>query len=139
SQHHLFHPSLWDREPPEPGCFRYGIELATTNGWMKVLPPVAESWTSPSEFPTKPLIHPYGATGTRHRLDIRAWLWPRSPAAKVAVSCEWPAAHIPLSRKEFDATPRARAARRAIRLWDGAPPHGNQLWLSGSGEIEVSD
>ena len=131
SQHHVLHSSLWDAEPTEPEAFSYGIEFFEGDRWEKLQPPQAALWARPLERSPGPLVQPCGATGTRSRLDLRAWLHPLpSSEGKVAVSCRWLGAGIPLSRSEFPAERIVGAASQAVRLWDGEPPDGNQLWLT---------
>lgn len=120
---------MWDNEEPQSDHFRYGIEISTDSGWERLLPS-PEAWSNRSALPTMPLIHPCGATGTRRRLDLRAWLWPLLSAGRFAVSCAWPGANIPLTKREFDAAAIGQASARALELWDGPTPHGNQLWLT---------
>jgi hypothetical protein len=45
------------------------------------------------------------------------WVWPLPPSGPLTFVCEWPAADIPLTRTELDASPIIEAASRAQRIF----------------------
>jgi hypothetical protein len=80
-----------------------------------------------------------GGSGGESRFHHGYWVSPLPPPGPVAVVCEWPAAQIPLQRREIDAQLIVDAAERARAMF----PDGNQVqrdgrqWLLGS-DIEVA-
>jgi hypothetical protein len=49
------------------------------------------------------------------------WLWPLPPAGRLEIVCEWPAAGIPLTRTELDASEVLAAASRAQTIFAEDP------------------
>ena len=58
-----------------------------------------------------------GETGRDRSWELSYWLWPLPPPGPLALVVEWPAAGIPLSRTEIDASQVIEAAAEAEELW----------------------
>jgi hypothetical protein len=67
--------------------------------------------------PTSPCMSSSGGRSFEGASERTFWVWPLPPPGALEFVCEWPAAEIPLTRVELDATPIIEAASRAQRLF----------------------
>jgi hypothetical protein len=63
--------------------------------------------------PDGPVLHGGGGGGGDNHWHQIEWVWPLPPPGPLAFVCEWPAAGIPVTRKEIDAQLILEAADRA--------------------------
>jgi hypothetical protein len=67
--------------------------------------------------PSGPVIHHGGGGGGGESWHQSEWVWPLPPSGPLAFVCEWPAAEIPLTRREIDAQLVLDAAERATVIF----------------------
>ena len=53
--------------------------------------------------PLGPVMHGGGGGGGERHWHQSQWVWPLPPGGPLAFVCQWPAAGIPLTRRELDA------------------------------------
>ncbi len=63
--------------------------------------------------PDGPVLHGGGGGGGGNYWRQSEWVWPLPPPGPLAFVCEWPAAGIPVTRREIDAQQILDAAERA--------------------------
>jgi hypothetical protein len=75
--------------------------------------------------PPGPVMHCGGGGGGGRRWHQSEWVWPLPPPGPLVFVCQWPAAEIPLTRREIDAQVILDAAARAEVVFpEGDPPSG---------------
>jgi hypothetical protein len=72
------------------------------------------------ESPREPVMTEEGGGGGVGCWQQRYWVWPLPPPGGLQLVCEWPAAGIPLTRKEIDSQLILDAARRAKAIFPEA-------------------
>ena len=74
--------------------------------------------------PQGPVMHSGGGGGGDRHWHQSQWVWPLPPRGPLAFVCQWPAAGIPLTRRELDAQLILDAATRAQAVFPDAPDQG---------------
>ena len=95
--------------PPE--LLRIGVQFADGSKATNLggLP----GFQQDEEPPAAPVMHTGGGGGGGGHWRYSHWVWPLPPPGPLSFVCEWPAAGIPLTRKEIDAKLILDAAKRA--------------------------
>lgn len=88
---------------------RLGVQFADGSKATNV--PGPRSYASGE--PDGPVLHGGGGGGGGNHWRQSEWVWPLPPPGPLAFVCEWPAAGIPVTRKEIDAQLILDAAERA--------------------------
>lgn len=108
---------------------RFGLEFAdggkaTNVGESPLLHPGQGSTAAMHSFTEKPPVQPAGpmlthkgGSGGSGEWRQSFWAWPLPPPGVLAFVCEWPAAHISLTRREIDAGLILEAAGRAQEIF----------------------
>jgi Coenzyme PQQ synthesis protein D (PqqD) len=82
----------------------------------------APGFAGHDEKPQAPVLHPQGGGGGPGSWRLGYWVWPLPPAGLLAFVCEWPAASIPLTRREIDAQLVLDASARAQEIFAPGTP-----------------
>lgn len=114
--HHRAHRTgRTDANEIPPEVLRFGLQFADGRKATSV---GAGHWGGQAEpTPLAPALIPMGGTGRDRSWELSYWLWPLPPPGPLALVVEWPAAGIPLSRTEIDASQVIEAAAEAEELW----------------------
>ena len=102
---------------------RLGVQFA--NGAKATNVGAAPGFAGREERPHGPVLHPQGGGGGTGSWRLGYWVWPLPPAGPLAFVCDWPAASIPLTRREIDAQLVLDAVSRAQEIF----PPGTQPQL----------
>jgi hypothetical protein len=92
-----------------PEMLRFGVQFADGDKATNVGGYPAD----PDVAPAGAVIVPGGGGGGGGRWHQSLWVWPLPPPGPLLLVCEWPAAGIPLTRREIDARLIIDAATRA--------------------------
>ena len=74
----------------------------------------------PHKPPTEPVMNEEGGGGGGGSWQQLYWVWPLPPPGPLQLVCEWPAAGIPVTRKEVDGQLILNAASRANAIFPEA-------------------
>ena len=123
--HH--HPARHGRHgqlPPE--LFRVGVQFQDGRRATSTTGPRF----APDKPPTEPVMTETGGEGGGGAWRQMYWVWPLPPPGPLQLVCEWPAADIPLTRKEIDSQLILEAASRATAIFPEADSSQGHSWTS---------
>ncbi len=131
---HAFHRRMVRRAQGEseiaPDVLRFGIELPdgrrVTNVADDPFSQMAEASRDEDDDtgfePKGPVLAERGGGGGGADWQQDMWLWPLPEPGTITLACEWPAAGIPVTRREVDAAPILAAAQRAQVIFEFPDP-----------------
>lgn len=119
---------------PTPELLRFGVQFADGRKATNTTPmPIGRGGrvhamgalhSRPEEPPADPVLMSRGGGGGGRSWRQEMWVWPLPPPGALALVCEWPAAKIPLTRREIGAAELLAAATRAQPIFPAAPAAG---------------
>jgi hypothetical protein len=128
---HMFGPQarMRGRGPgphPPPELLRFGVQFADGRKGTNTTPmplgrgsshTMAAHPREPEGPPAGPVLMSRGGSGGDRSWRQEMWVWPLPPPGMLALVCEWPAAEIPLTRREIDAAELLAASARAQAIF----------------------
>lgn len=114
-----------DGPHPPPELLRFGVQFADGRKATNTMPMpfgrgrshAMTAHPGRSDEPAGPVLIGQGGSGGDRSWRQEMWVWPLPPPGALALVCEWPAAKIPLTRREMDAAELLAASARAQTIF----------------------